>query len=60
MLNNAIGNEVLPLITAVEQEARDGVKGKIRIVKIQIDDADLLNFITGGYNIYRLDTYHKD
>jgi hypothetical protein len=43
-----IGNEVMPLITAVEEEARAGVKGKIRIVKVQVDDADLLNFITGG------------
>lgn len=38
----------MPLITASEEEARAGTQGKIRKVKIQVDDADLLNFITGG------------
>ncbi|GAA5807483.1 hypothetical protein MFLAVUS_000844 [Mucor flavus] len=42
------GNEIMPLITASEEEARAGTQGKIRKVKIQVDDADLLNFITGG------------
>lgn len=42
------GNEIKPLITANEEEARAGVQGKIRTVKVQVDDADLLNFITGG------------
>ncbi|KAG2201419.1 hypothetical protein INT47_001468 [Mucor saturninus] len=42
------GNEVLPLITSSEAAARESVQGKIRKVKIQIDDNDLLNFITGG------------
>lgn len=43
------GNEVMPLITSSEETARAGVQGKIRSVKIQVDDADLVNFITGGY-----------
>ncbi|KAK4509880.1 uncharacterized protein ATC70_007184 [Mucor velutinosus] len=42
------GKDVMPLITASEEDARVGVKGKIRTVKVQVDDADLLNFITGG------------
>ncbi|CAO3611293.1 hypothetical protein MBANPS3_000017 [Mucor bainieri] len=42
------GKDVMPLITASEEDARAGVKGKIRTVKVQVDDADLLNFITGG------------
>jgi hypothetical protein len=43
-----IGKDVMPLITASEEDARAGVKGKVRTVKVQVDDADLLNFITGG------------
>ncbi|KAG0171395.1 hypothetical protein DFQ28_001065 [Apophysomyces sp. BC1034] len=42
------GNQVQPLITADEQKARGSAKGKIRTVKIQVEDGDLLNFITGG------------
>ncbi|KAI8080486.1 hypothetical protein BDF21DRAFT_339482 [Thamnidium elegans] len=45
---NLLGNEIMPLITASEEEARAGTQGKIRKVKIQVDDSDLLNFITGG------------
>ncbi|CEP09104.1 hypothetical protein [Parasitella parasitica] len=42
------GKDIMPLITSSEEDARSGVKGKIRTVKVQVDDADLLNFITGG------------
>lgn len=42
------GNEVMPLITSSEEQAKAGIKGKVRSVKIQVDDADLVNFITGG------------
>ncbi|CAO3615306.1 unnamed protein product [Mucor hiemalis] len=42
------GNEVQPVITTDKEKARAATKGKIRSVKIQIEDNDLLNFITGG------------
>ncbi|KAL0078783.1 hypothetical protein J3Q64DRAFT_1733422 [Phycomyces blakesleeanus] len=42
------GNEVEPVITSDEANARKSVKGKVRTVKIQIEDHNLLNFITGG------------
>ncbi|KAI8888682.1 hypothetical protein K501DRAFT_240310 [Backusella circina FSU 941] len=45
---NLKGNEVIPVITSDEEEARSATKGKIRIVKIQVEDGDLVNFITGG------------
>ncbi|KAI8391733.1 uncharacterized protein BYT42DRAFT_592087 [Radiomyces spectabilis] len=45
---NVKGNELKPLITADEELARGSAKGKVRTVKIQVEDNDLLNFITGG------------
>ncbi|KAF7724026.1 hypothetical protein EC973_001433 [Apophysomyces ossiformis] len=42
------GNQVQPLITDSEETARGSAKGKVRTVKIQVEDGDLLNFITGG------------
>jgi hypothetical protein len=39
---------VIPVITSNEEEARNATKSKIRIVKIQVEDGDLVNFITGG------------
>lgn len=39
---------MLPYISTNEEEVRAGIKGKVRTVHIQVDDADLLNFITGG------------
>ncbi|KAI9027584.1 hypothetical protein CLU79DRAFT_803144 [Phycomyces nitens] len=45
---NVKGNEVEPVITSDESKARKSVKGKVRTVKIQIEDHNLLNFITGG------------
>ncbi|KAI7905214.1 uncharacterized protein BX663DRAFT_502131 [Cokeromyces recurvatus] len=42
------GNEIMPLITTSEEKTRAGIKSKLKTVKIQIDDADLLNFIIGG------------
>ncbi|KAI8984228.1 hypothetical protein BDF20DRAFT_858708 [Mycotypha africana] len=42
------GIDIMPLITASEEAAQAGVKGNIRKVKIQVEDNDLLNFITGG------------
>ncbi|KAI8096102.1 hypothetical protein BDF21DRAFT_407465 [Thamnidium elegans] len=42
------GNDVQPVITADQAKARAATRGKVRTVKIQIEDSDLLNFITGG------------
>ncbi|GAA5798874.1 hypothetical protein HPULCUR_004281 [Helicostylum pulchrum] len=42
------GNDIQPVITADQAKARAATRGKVRTVKIQIEDSDLLNFITGG------------
>ncbi|KAI8342208.1 hypothetical protein EDC96DRAFT_522518 [Choanephora cucurbitarum] len=42
------GNEVQPVVTQDLQKARSSLKGKIKMVEIQVEDHDLLNFITGG------------
>ncbi|CEP07809.1 hypothetical protein [Parasitella parasitica] len=42
------GNEIQPVITSDKDKARSSTKGKIKKVKIQVEDHDLLNFITGG------------
>ena len=38
----------MPLITDDEEKARSSAKTKVRVVKIQVEDSDLVNFITGG------------
>ncbi|KAI7857569.1 hypothetical protein BDC45DRAFT_435334 [Circinella umbellata] len=45
---NLKGKEVMPLITDDEEKARSSAKTKVRVVKIQVEDSDLVNFITGG------------
>ncbi|KAG0749786.1 hypothetical protein G6F57_005821 [Rhizopus arrhizus] len=42
------GNEISPVITSSEEEARKEMKGKVRTVQVQLDDYDLITFITGG------------
>ncbi|KAI8070609.1 uncharacterized protein B0P05DRAFT_550369 [Gilbertella persicaria] len=43
------GNEIQPVITQDKQTVRSSLKGKkIKMVEIQVEDHDLLNFITGG------------
>lgn len=42
------GKDVMPLITDDEEKARNSAKGKVRTVKIQVDDSDLINLVTGG------------
>ncbi|KAI8990099.1 hypothetical protein BDB01DRAFT_848190 [Pilobolus umbonatus] len=44
------GNTTRPVISTSEEEAKAAAQGRIRAVKIQIDDNDLLHFITGGMN----------
>lgn len=44
----SLGNEIQPVITREKEKARSATKGKVRSVKIQVEDHDLLNFITGG------------
>ncbi|KAI9489311.1 hypothetical protein BDB00DRAFT_770870 [Zychaea mexicana] len=39
---------VKPLITDNEELAKSSAKTKVRVVKIQVEDGDLVNFITGG------------
>jgi hypothetical protein len=36
------------VITSSEEEARKEMKGKVRTVQVQLDDYDLITFITGG------------
>jgi hypothetical protein len=43
-----LGTDIQPVITSDEKKARAASKVKVKIVKIQIEDTDLLNFITGG------------
>jgi hypothetical protein len=43
-----IGNEIQPIITSDKEKAKSSTKGKVKKVKIQVEDHDLLNFITGG------------
>jgi hypothetical protein len=43
-----LGADIQPVITSDEKKARAASKVKVKIVKIQIEDTDLLNFITGG------------
>ncbi|ORZ02872.1 hypothetical protein BCR43DRAFT_26603 [Syncephalastrum racemosum] len=45
---NIKGNGVAPVITTNEQTARKETRGKVQRVKIQVEDSDALNFITGG------------
>ncbi|KAI8642929.1 hypothetical protein BD408DRAFT_343455 [Parasitella parasitica] len=45
---NVKGNEIQPVITSDKDKARSSTQGKIKRVKIQVEDHDLLNFITGG------------
>ncbi|KAI9321707.1 SCP2 sterol-binding domain-containing protein [Dichotomocladium elegans] len=42
------GKDTMPLITENEEDAKNAVKGKLRTVKIQVEDSNLVNFITGG------------
>ncbi|CAO3614994.1 unnamed protein product [Mucor fragilis] len=42
------GNEIQPVITSDKAKAQSSAKGKVKKVKIQVEDHDLLNFITGG------------
>ncbi|KAK4520270.1 isocitrate dehydrogenase (NAD(+)) idh1 [Mucor velutinosus] len=42
------GNEIQPVITSDKAKAQESAKGKVKKVKIQVEDHDLLNFITGG------------
>ncbi|KAI8886273.1 hypothetical protein K501DRAFT_244540 [Backusella circina FSU 941] len=42
------GTDIQPVITSDEKKARAAAKTKVKVVKIQIEDSDLLNFITGG------------
>ncbi|KAL9558184.1 hypothetical protein PS6_001449 [Mucor atramentarius] len=43
-----LGNEIQPVITSDKGKAQSSAKGKVKKVKIQVEDHDLLNFITGG------------
>ncbi|SAM08605.1 hypothetical protein [Absidia glauca] len=42
------GKDVRPVITNKEDVAKAAVKSKIRTVRIQVEDADALNLVTGG------------
>ncbi|KAI8092957.1 uncharacterized protein BX664DRAFT_328588 [Halteromyces radiatus] len=43
------GNEIQPIITKNEAKVRDALnKKKVKVVKIRVEDHDVLNFITGG------------
>ncbi|GAN05439.1 conserved hypothetical protein [Mucor ambiguus] len=42
------GNEIQPVITSDKAKAQASAKGKVKKVKIQVEDHDLLNFVTGG------------
>ncbi|SAL98896.1 hypothetical protein [Absidia glauca] len=42
------GKDVRPVITNQEQVAKDAIKGKVRTVRIQVEDSDALNLVTGG------------
>ncbi|KAI7885403.1 hypothetical protein K492DRAFT_123924 [Lichtheimia hyalospora FSU 10163] len=42
------GKDTMPVITNDQEKAKDAAKTKVRTVKIQVEDTDLVNFITGG------------
>ncbi|ORZ25628.1 hypothetical protein BCR42DRAFT_314700 [Absidia repens] len=42
------GKDVRPVITNKEDVAKAAVKGKVRTVRIQVEDSDALNLVTGG------------
>lgn len=42
-----LGNTILPIITSHKDKIKSAPK--VKKVKIQVEDHDLLNFITGGY-----------
>lgn len=43
-----VGKDTMPVITNDQEKAKDAAKTKVRTVKIQVEDSDLVNFITGG------------
>lgn len=45
---NDVGKDTMPVITNDQEKAKDAAKTKVRTVKIQVEDTDLVNFITGG------------
>ncbi|KAI9312475.1 hypothetical protein BX666DRAFT_1866161 [Dichotomocladium elegans] len=45
---NVKGLFTMPVITESEEKAKKEAKTKVRVVKIRIEDSDLVNFITGG------------
>ncbi|KAI9307088.1 hypothetical protein BJ944DRAFT_151114, partial [Cunninghamella echinulata] len=42
------GKDVQPVITNVEQVARDATKSKVKVVRIEIEDSNVVSLITGG------------
>ncbi|CAO3615478.1 unnamed protein product [Cunninghamella blakesleeana] len=42
------GKGVQPVITNVEQVARDATQGKVKIVRIEIEDSNVVGLVTGG------------
>ncbi|KAI9259021.1 SCP2 sterol-binding domain-containing protein [Phascolomyces articulosus] len=42
------GKDIQPLITDDEEKAKSAAKTKVRVVRIQVEDSDLINFLTGG------------
>ncbi|EIE88342.1 hypothetical protein RO3G_13053 [Rhizopus delemar RA 99-880] len=45
---NIKGNTIQPIITTEKEMIKRATKFKVKKVKIQVEDHDLLNFITGG------------
>ena len=43
-----LGKDIKPVITQKEDEAKAATKGKVRVVRIQVEDKDALQLITGG------------
>ncbi|ORX45282.1 hypothetical protein DM01DRAFT_1328584 [Hesseltinella vesiculosa] len=42
------GKDIQPVITNKEEEAREATKGKVRVVRIQVEDKDAFTLISGG------------
>ncbi|KAI8088711.1 uncharacterized protein BX664DRAFT_296019 [Halteromyces radiatus] len=42
------GKDIKPVITNQEEVAKAAVKGKVKTVRIQVEDSDALNLVTGG------------
>ena len=43
-----IGNKIKPIITKLKQTSKQATGKKVPVVKLQVEDADVLNFVAGG------------